>query len=59
MNSEDDLIEYFIKKLYITSGVPKKYLYPDPLDSINFNVILKYVRKKKLYYIKNNKLNDE
>ena len=63
MNKDDDnydkLLEYFNKKLSLAFGIPKKYLYPDPLDSIDFDVILKYLRKNKLEYIKNNNLNNE
>jgi len=55
----DMLVEYFNQKLSLASGIPKKYLYPDPLDSIDFDVILKYLRKKKLEYIKNNNLNND
>jgi hypothetical protein len=54
MNTDFDTFEYFMKKILLSSRIPKTYLYKDPLDDIDFDIILKYLRKKKLYNIKNN-----
>jgi len=58
-NDNAELIDYFIEKMGIASGIPKIYFNKDPLDSIEFDVILKYIRKKKLQHIKNNNFNND
>jgi len=58
-NEYDELIEYFNHKISQLSGIPSVYLHKEPLDYIEFDVILKYLRKKKLDKIKNNNLNND
>lgn len=52
-------VDRFSKLFNSNVGIPLKYLYPNQLDDIEFSIIEKYLRKKKLESIKNNIFNNE
>lgn len=58
-NKYNEMLEYFNKKIQEASCIPKSYFNSDPLDSIEFGIILKYIRRKKLEHLKNNNLNND